>query len=271
MQTMLGRAFKIHLHGGSSACSFGSPAPWSPRRGCGFQVARVVAPVVPEPAPEGFENRGSPHPDAVRRRREAEARRKERMRELAEISAHVTGRSTSQPPNMITIDCVSEFDFRVQSGSRAGRTVVAHFKSPSCQSCVRLQPKLKRAARENPDIPFLLVDVSDVALAEMCLKYGIDKIPYFQVHQNGELVSQGQWGQIDLLRKSGKPEADLPMCSLSKQNPADSHSGRWKRTPSEEGEKMGAGGIGGLDLLVQSSALEWVPLEDGKDAHCKNE
>lgn len=146
----------------------------------------------------------SPHPDAVRRRREAEERRIQRTAELESTVAAINGHSTGDlPGNLLQLDVASELDFRLRMGSRGNRLVVAHFKASWCAACARMQYKIKQIAEQNPDVTFLVVDVSkNPDLLEASTELGVEKLPYFLFYKNEEQVASFSCNlsKINLLR-----------------------------------------------------------------------
>lgn len=145
----------------------------------------------------------SPHPDAIRRRREAEARQQQRLLEKEETQRSLQGDSAADmASNMLQVHTPAEFEFRVQSYSSNGQLVVVHFKGKWCAACARMQYKLKQTAKQNPDVVFIVVDLSNDGLCQHCSGLGVENIPYFHFYRDGELVSRFSCNleKIDILR-----------------------------------------------------------------------
>ncbi|GMH38140.1 hypothetical protein BSKO_06024 [Bryopsis sp. KO-2023] len=148
----------------------------------------------------------SPHPDAVRRRREAEERRMQRSAALEATMASVNGSSGNEgdlPNNLSYVDVASELDFRLKMGSRRDKLVVAHFKASWCSACARMQYKVKQIAEQNPDVTFLIIDVGkNPDLLEASSELGVEKLPFFLFYKNEECVAKFSCNlsKISLLR-----------------------------------------------------------------------
>lgn len=153
-------------------------------------VGRAPAPrlagVARASAQEGVINR---HPDAIRRRREAEKRERERTLQMEETQRSLKGEAGAMPSNMLQVHLPAELDLRVQSFSRSGQLVVVHYKGAWCASCARMQYKLKKLAKQNADVVFIIVDLTDDDLRQHCEALGVDKIPYFHMYKDNVQVA----------------------------------------------------------------------------------
>lgn len=134
----------------------------------------------------------SPHPDAIRRHREAEARRLERSLALEATVAAAQGRVVNDTPSNVCEICdPSELEFRTVSGSKNNKLVVAHFKASWCASCNRMQYKLGQIAGQNPDVTFAIVDISKYPkLQEHMEEKELEGLPYFMFYKNGKCVAE---------------------------------------------------------------------------------
>lgn len=169
-----------------------APAPPSPL----WNGVRSRAPVATRAAnaQETLSAPASAHPDAVRRRQEAEERKQERERQrAAERAAKAEGKKWwegEMPPNMSVAVTVADFQHALQLGNSHGKLIVANFFGEDCYSCRTLHPKLKQIAGDNPDVLFLKVNAGLEDLYNFCVDMGLTKVPYFVLYRKQQKVSQ---------------------------------------------------------------------------------
>lgn len=160
------------------------------RTATSFTAGRSSAPrLAGVPRASAQEGVISRHPDAIRRRREAETRERERTLQMEETQRSLRGEAGAMPSNMLQVHLPAELDLRVQSFSRNGQLVVVHYKGAWCASCARMQYKLKKLAKQNADVVFIIADLTDDDLRQHCEALGVDKIPYFHMYKDNVQVS----------------------------------------------------------------------------------
>ncbi|GMH44477.1 hypothetical protein BSKO_12429 [Bryopsis sp. KO-2023] len=143
----------------------------------------------------------SRHPDAIRRREEAQARNRESLVERKEMMAQMQGRSfVETPENVLDITSVSDLKSHIALSSVDGSVAVVNYKARWCMKCARLQYTIKKTAKNNGKIRFLNVDVSDIKgeLAMYCKQIGLKSIPHFQVFSQNEMISEGKWASVKI-------------------------------------------------------------------------
>lgn len=141
----------------------------------------------------------SQHPDALRRREEAQARSRESSAERQEMVAQMQGRSFIAPPeNLYEVESVSDLKSHIALGAKNDFITVVNFKARWCMKCAKLQYTIKKTAEENENIRFLNVDVTNVSgeLGRYCKEIGLKSIPYFQVYEKNKIISEGKWTAI---------------------------------------------------------------------------
>ncbi|GIL85677.1 hypothetical protein Vretimale_13254 [Volvox reticuliferus] len=121
-----------------------------------------------------------PHPDAVKRRQEAEALRQQRSREHSEdemIQAMgLKWWEGSLPGNMIAVTTPRELDILSRQAYAAGRGVLINYFQEDCYACRCLHKKLKQLALDNPEVLFLKVNGSNEALRPVFEDAGVTKV-----------------------------------------------------------------------------------------------
>lgn len=124
-------------------------------------------------------------------------------------------REIGELPNVTIVQDVEGYEKEVRAARVTGKQVIIHFKSASCQSCLRLSYRLKTVAEKLPGADFIVVDLGngEGLLTEKCKEIGIHKVPYFQLYTNGVIVSKGGWKDIPLLSIYEYPE-DMRTCSV---------------------------------------------------------
>mmetsp|Transcript_6614 Transcript_6614/g.17240 ORF Transcript_6614/g.17240 Transcript_6614/m.17240 type:complete len:332 (+) Transcript_6614:300-1295(+) len=131
----------------------------------------------------------SAHPDAVRRRQEAEERRKQRKVD-AKIAVKLASENkwwkvgTDALGNVHDIKDANTFVKQMLNGVSNKGLVVCIFYAPWCAGCRSLHPKLTQIAARNPDVTFLRVsgDGEDECGKRILSALGVYKLPYFQFY-----------------------------------------------------------------------------------------
>ncbi|GIL85676.1 hypothetical protein Vretimale_13254 [Volvox reticuliferus] len=135
-----------------------------------------------------------PHPDAVKRRQEAEALRQQRSREHSEdemIQAMgLKWWEGSLPGNMIAVTTPRELDILSRQAYAAGRGVLINYFQEDCYACRCLHKKLKQLALDNPEVLFLKVNGSNEALRPVFEDAGVTKVPFFHCVRDGYVLSR---------------------------------------------------------------------------------
>eukprot|EP00195_Chlamydomonas_chlamydogama_P013575 CAMPEP_0202891400 /NCGR_PEP_ID=MMETSP1392-20130828/1463_1 /ASSEMBLY_ACC=CAM_ASM_000868 /TAXON_ID=225041 /ORGANISM="Chlamydomonas chlamydogama, Strain SAG 11-48b" /LENGTH=225 /DNA_ID=CAMNT_0049575139 /DNA_START=158 /DNA_END=835 /DNA_ORIENTATION=+ len=134
----------------------------------------------------------SPHSDALRRRKEAEERARQREAELMRArdleSAGLKWWQGSMPDNMVVLANPEQFvDFLEIHKSKLA---IVNFFTEECYVCKTFYQKLKKIAADNPDVMFAKVNGSELQLRGLFDKLQITKVPLFQFYRNGVCVSQ---------------------------------------------------------------------------------
>lgn len=152
---------------------------------CSAAVAANVAAanIVDQPADNGV----SMHPDAVRRRQEAEARREARKEEIAYAKTNMWW-EVSGPENLIRATSEEMLKEIVQQGEQSKQLVAIKFFAPWCQACKALYPKWMQLATQNPDVTFVKVDTADDTMRAVAAAMGVTKLPYFHMYMHGQLA-----------------------------------------------------------------------------------
>uniref|UniRef100_A0A7S3QV21 Thioredoxin domain-containing protein n=1 Tax=Dunaliella tertiolecta TaxID=3047 RepID=A0A7S3QV21_DUNTE len=135
-----------------------------------------------------------PHPDAVRRRKEREARHKqlntEKRRTQMMESMGLKWFEGHQPLNMTTCKSADEYRAIVKRAQTEGKLLVTKFFTEDCYVCKSLYPKMKRIASDNPDVLWAKLNGTDATLVPIFQAMGIKKVPYFHMVFDGQLVSE---------------------------------------------------------------------------------
>eukprot|EP00798_Chlamydomonas_sp_ICE-L_P018060 gene18060-24484_t len=134
------------------------------------------------------------HPDAIRRRREAEerhrAREEERRLEKEQEAAGVSWfQSDDAPENMRLVNSLTVMAKWMKLAADSNKLLVADFFTPDCYSCKSLYPKLKQIAKENPDVLFAKLNGQDEKLSPYFETVGVKKVPFFRLYRDHKLVS----------------------------------------------------------------------------------
>lgn len=133
------------------------------------------------------------HPDALKRRHEAESRRLARERERAEAYAKdamgLKWWEGTLPPNMVLALSPSMLEILQQQANAAGRLCLINFFAEDCYTCRTLHAKLKKLAQEHSEVLFIKVNGSMEAMRPVFEHLGVTKVPYFMCVRDGDVVS----------------------------------------------------------------------------------
>lgn len=129
----------------------------------------------------------SMHPDAIKRRQEAEARRQARQVETAAAKTN-SWWEVPGPENLILATSEAMLNETVQQGKTAGRLVTVKFFAPWCQACKALYPKWLQLAAQHPDVMFVKVNAADETMRAVAAAMGVTKLPYFHMYMHGQLA-----------------------------------------------------------------------------------
>ena len=181
----------------------------------------------------------SAHPDAIRRRGEAEKRRNRRRLEesimmtftrkdavpkanerIKEIELENMKRITSVNNLIRELRCASNIGRQRDQLSGLSRISCLFFHAPWCRSCRVFQSKLYKIASEFPRVLFLSVDVSKCKDCAEILE--VSKLPYLQFFDSPS-------GMIHDMTVSNRPQRilelyshlkllDVPKCDLVRPN-----------------------------------------------------
>lgn len=133
----------------------------------------------------------STHPDAVRRRQQAEQRQREAeeaMKRFTATSAHGWWED-NLGPNTVLVENPEHFKSILAKEAAGNRLVVVDFFAPWCRACMTLYPKMTQLAANNPEVLFVKVNGGDETLREMCQSLGITRLPYFHFYKDQQLKS----------------------------------------------------------------------------------
>lgn len=128
----------------------------------------------------------SAHPDALRRRQQAAAR-KAAAQAQAELVNKASWWEGAGPPNLQMLESPGKLHEAIAA---AGGLVVVDFFTSWCTACRRLYPKLKQIAENNPDVIFIKVNAGTDALREMAEAMNVTQLPFFHFYRGGELVTK---------------------------------------------------------------------------------
>lgn len=121
----------------------------------------------------------SSHPDAVRRRKEAEDRRQARQEYVQATSSGKGWWEVQNPTNMHHVASPEEFRDTVRLAKREGKLMVVNYFGPWCHACKSLHPKLQKLAHDYRNVTFVSVNAGTDSLKVMCEEIGVLKLPYF--------------------------------------------------------------------------------------------
>lgn len=134
------------------------------------------------------------HPDAIRRRREAEQRllerEAERAAEKAAEQAGIPWYERERPANMCLLSNEEEVHQLMKAADEEGHLLVMDFFTTECYACKTLYPKLKQIAGENPDVKFAKINGFNELLRPFFDQSGVTKVPFFHLYRNKEVVSK---------------------------------------------------------------------------------
>lgn len=78
-------------------------------------------------------------------------------------------------------------------------TVVVQYAASWCGNCRLMKPKFKKLAKENEDIPFLIVDAEKYPESRKLAN--VDNLPTFATFKNGEFKNQVQTNKFESLKE----------------------------------------------------------------------
>lgn len=131
---------------------------------------------VPDAAPAA-----TPHPDALRRRREAEERQQSRQWYIEASAAGKGWWEIMNPSNMHVVASAGEFKERVRLAKGQNTLVVVDYFAPWCHACKSLHPQIQKLASQHQKVTFLSVNAGVESLKTMCDEIGVPKLPYFHL------------------------------------------------------------------------------------------
>ena len=77
--------------------------------------------------------------------------------------------------------------------------VVVQYSASWCGNCRIMKPKVKKEAKENEDVTFVLVDAEKFPASRKLAE--VDNLPTFAAFENGTLKSQVQTNKYDVLKE----------------------------------------------------------------------
>ncbi len=75
---------------------------------------------------------------------------------------------------------------------------VVQYSASWCGNCRIMKPKVKKEAKENPDLTFILVDAEKFPGSRKLAE--VDNLPTFASFENGSLKNQVQTNKYDVLK-----------------------------------------------------------------------
>ena len=75
---------------------------------------------------------------------------------------------------------------------------VVQYSASWCGNCRIMKPKVKKEAKENPDLTFILVDAEKFPDSRKMAE--VDNLPTFASFENGALKNQVQTNKYDVLK-----------------------------------------------------------------------
>ncbi|GFH08439.1 thioredoxin domain-containing protein [Haematococcus lacustris] len=83
-----------------------------------------------------------------------------------------------------------EYKAALAEAKEQGKLLVAKFFTSDCYVCKSIFPKIRAAARDNPDVLWVKLNGSDPEMVDLFKALDIRKVPYFHMVRDGELVSE---------------------------------------------------------------------------------
>ena len=92
---------------------------------------------------------------------------------------------------MALVSSHAELQRVIEQGRHQRKLVVVNYFGEQCYACKSLYPKLCQIARDNHDVLFVKVNLSQAREVYMRLQeQGLSVVPLFQLYQHGAVVSQ---------------------------------------------------------------------------------
>eukprot|EP00890_Picochlorum_soloecismus_P000592 jgi/Picsp_1/1533/NSC_05011-R1_thioredoxin-like 1-2 len=118
------------------------------------------------------------------------------------------------PPNVVHVKSEKHLKSLVMSE----RDIVIDFFSPGCLGCKAMWPKVKKLARQNPEIIFAKVNTTDEGLMQIAEGLKVQKLPWFLLFSSGEMVASltANLSTFDVLRAeiASLKECAEPECNI---------------------------------------------------------
>ena len=77
--------------------------------------------------------------------------------------------------------------------------VLVQYSASWCGNCRIMKPKVKKEAKENEDVTFVLVDAEKFPTSRKLAE--VDNLPTFAAFENGSLKNQVQTNKYDVLKE----------------------------------------------------------------------
>ncbi len=77
--------------------------------------------------------------------------------------------------------------------------VLVQYSASWCGNCRIMKPKVKKEAKENEDVTFVLVDAEKFPASRKLAE--VDNLPTFAAFENGSLKNQVQTNKYDVLKE----------------------------------------------------------------------
>lgn len=129
------------------------------------------------------------HPDAVRRRAEAEKLQADRSAERQEERRQTQGglKWWQAPSAVRELQTQEEFQAALEASTE--RLVVVKYFAEDCYSCRSFMPKLNKLAAEHSGVEFVKLNGSQPEFQALLQQQGVSSAPWFHFFRGGELVA----------------------------------------------------------------------------------
>jgi thioredoxin-like negative regulator of GroEL len=95
------------------------------------------------------------------------------------------------PANMVLVNSHEELQFCIEQAQHQQKLLVVNYFGEQCYACKSLYPKLCQIARDNYDVLFAKVNLTQSDHVRLLLEeQGITTVPFFQLYQFGVVVSK---------------------------------------------------------------------------------